>query len=256
VLFRSDLAEAVRQEAGEVELEVDGQTARKEGYNVVGRLDGGQARRRVVLCAHHDSVAGSPGAGDDAAGVAILIEVADRLRNQHGDVQVDFVSFTAEEVGYLGAHAYSGAHARTLREADVVLYIDGQGDAVGRTILHVTGAEPLREFLRECVATAGVAAEVRPYVGGLDHSVLMAEHRMPGVWMQRPPQLYWHTRFDGPAAVTEKPLQEGAKIFTEIVRQLDTADETALGERLDDATVGGMRPHAREIHPRLAELLL
>ncbi|MFP4054876.1 MAG: M28 family metallopeptidase [Phycisphaerae bacterium] len=250
-----DLAEAVRQEAGEVELEVDGQTVRKEGYNIVGRLDGGNATRRVVLCAHHDSVAGSPGAGDDAAGVAILIEVADRLRNQRGDVQVDFVSFTAEEVGYMGAHAYSSAHAATLREADLVLYIDGQGDVIGRTILHVTGDEPLRQFVRECVASAGVPAEVRAYVGGLDHSVLMAKHRMPGVWMQRPPQLYWHTRFDGPAAVSEKPMQEGAKIFTEIIRQLDTAEVASLGERLEDATVEGIRAHARQVHPQLTELL-
>jgi hypothetical protein len=51
----------------------------------------------VVLGAHYDSVIGSPGADDNASGVAALLEIARRLRGLEPDRTLRFVAFVNEE---------------------------------------------------------------------------------------------------------------------------------------------------------------
>lgn len=41
-----------------------------------------EPKRAVLLTAHYDSVSAGPGAADDMAGVAILLEIASMLRNE------------------------------------------------------------------------------------------------------------------------------------------------------------------------------
>src|SRR5215207_5589314 len=48
--------------------------------NIVARVAGTAGRRAVMLAAHYDSVPTAPGASDDAAGVATLIETVRALR--------------------------------------------------------------------------------------------------------------------------------------------------------------------------------
>lgn len=76
----------------------------REFHNVVGTLDGTDpARPWVVVGAHFDSVAGSPGADDNASGVAALLEVARMLGGTRPRATVQFVGFNLEEVqDYLG----------------------------------------------------------------------------------------------------------------------------------------------------------
>jgi Zn-dependent M28 family amino/carboxypeptidase len=67
-----------------------------------------------VVGAHYDTVPGSPGADDNASGVAVLIELA-RLR-----LPARFVAFANEEMPYfesgeMGSHAYA-ARARAAGE--------------------------------------------------------------------------------------------------------------------------------------------
>ena len=52
--------------------------------NVVARLKGqGPAgKKALMLCAHYDSVADSPGAGDDASGVAAILESLRALKRR------------------------------------------------------------------------------------------------------------------------------------------------------------------------------
>lgn len=51
----------------------------------------------IVVGAHYDSVPGSPGADDNASGVAVLIELARRLAGSGG---IQFVAFANEEMPY------------------------------------------------------------------------------------------------------------------------------------------------------------
>ena len=94
-----------------VALNVDIVRAKDQGYNVVGFLDNG-ADNIVVLGAHYDHLGmgdagslhrGEPeihnGADDNASGVAVIIQIADDLKNSSESLHSDylFIAFSGEE---------------------------------------------------------------------------------------------------------------------------------------------------------------
>jgi Zn-dependent M28 family amino/carboxypeptidase len=72
----------------------------------------------LVVGAHYDSVPGSPGADDNASGVAALLEVAREFTSVQAKLRVQFVAYDREEEGLLG----SISHAKALRAAKTDLY--------------------------------------------------------------------------------------------------------------------------------------
>ena len=95
--------------------------------NVVGFLPGTASTGRLVLMAHHDSVETGPGASDDAAGVAAILEsvraltAGEPLRN---DVVV--VLTDAEEACLCGAEAFFARHPLAA-QGGVVLNLEARG---------------------------------------------------------------------------------------------------------------------------------
>ena len=70
-------------------------------HNVEAVLPGRVASdRSVVVGAHYDSVDGSPGANDNASGVAALLEVARTLAQRPSALTIRFVAFANEEPPY------------------------------------------------------------------------------------------------------------------------------------------------------------
>lgn len=66
----------------------------------------------LVAGAHYDSVVGSPGANDNATGIAAVIELASRFAKNPPDRTIRFVAFTNEEdphfgTEYMGSHVYA-----------------------------------------------------------------------------------------------------------------------------------------------------
>lgn len=60
----------------------------------------------LVVGAHYDTVSGSPGADDNASGLAVLLETARLLAGKQSDLDVQFVAFSLEEQGYIGSEAF------------------------------------------------------------------------------------------------------------------------------------------------------
>ncbi len=66
--------------------------------NIIARNEGKHGKRaRILLGAHYDAAWGSPGADDNASGVAVLLEAAHVLCGQSLGKTVEFVAFTLEE---------------------------------------------------------------------------------------------------------------------------------------------------------------
>lgn len=109
----------------ELGLEVERPTFEFAGEryrNVVGRLPGREPdRRRLLIGAHFDSVPGSPGADDNASGVAALLECARLLAGERLRRTVEFVGFNLEEPqeGVQNHRVGSGAYARAAAESGV-----------------------------------------------------------------------------------------------------------------------------------------
>lgn len=68
----------------------------------------GALENEVIIGAHYDSVDidGNKGADDNASGVAIMLEVAERLANVETPYTLRFIAFGAEEVGLKGSKYY------------------------------------------------------------------------------------------------------------------------------------------------------
>jgi hypothetical protein len=108
--------------------------------NLVVRF--GPSGDAVLIMAHYDTVAKSPGAADNAVAVALLIELARALRDQPPSQPV-VLAFTAnEEIGLVGAEALAAARndiafaiALDLLGGDGPLVINGASKLVGRSEL-------------------------------------------------------------------------------------------------------------------------
>ena len=91
------------------ELQQSGYVVGQQSYDVEGKkatnleveLPGESLPDQIVIIgAHYDSVAGSPGANDNGSGVAALIELARILKQSELVKTVRFVAFTNEEPPY------------------------------------------------------------------------------------------------------------------------------------------------------------
>jgi hypothetical protein len=112
-----------------------------EVKNLIGVLPGREpALPAVGLMAHYDSVPASPGAADDAAGVAAVLETVRALQAQ-GPLRRDVVVAITdgEEAGLLGARAFFAEHPLA-RRLGFVVNLESRGGG-GRARMFETGAD-------------------------------------------------------------------------------------------------------------------
>lgn len=74
------------------------------GEDIIVRV--GTGPKRIVVGAHFDAWEGSPGANDNGAGVAVVLELIKTLRSQAWNCTFDFCFFDQEEKGLLGSQFY------------------------------------------------------------------------------------------------------------------------------------------------------
>jgi Zn-dependent M28 family amino/carboxypeptidase len=83
--------------------------------NIVARSGVERNTPLTIVGAHLDSVAGTPGADDNASGVAVLLEAARLISQLHVPSQVLFCAFNLEELNMIGSTAF----ARSMKAAGV-----------------------------------------------------------------------------------------------------------------------------------------
>ena len=96
--------------------------------NVLAAIPG-ETADTIVLMAHYDSVPDAPGAGDDGAAVAALLEMARIVEPGAPYRNTILMAFTdAEETGLLGAEAFF-AESPAAKRARAVINLEGSGSA-------------------------------------------------------------------------------------------------------------------------------
>lgn len=82
-----------------------------EATNLVVELAGSSKADEIVLLgAHYDTVASTPGADDNASAVAVLIEASRLLQRYHGRRTARFVAFACEEPPYFNIDVMGSQH--------------------------------------------------------------------------------------------------------------------------------------------------
>lgn len=180
--------------------------------NVMSRWPGTADGRAVLLTAHYDSVAAGPGAGDDLAGVAALLEVARVLSEEPPLPGPVILLFTdGEEIALLGAQAFVEEHPWAA-DVGVVINLEANGTS-GQSILfettHHSGwlTQTLGSAVPRLVGNAFADSLYTLFPFDTDLSVYAAAG-IPGVnfaFVESHAQ--YHTPLDAPANIDPGSLQ-------------------------------------------------
>lgn len=104
------------------------------GVNILAERPGSDpAAEKILLAAHYDSVQQSPGADDNATGVATVLETARLLANSTAPRTLQLALFDLEEAGLLGSNAFAAdpAQLETLGAAIVLDMVGYSCDPAG-----------------------------------------------------------------------------------------------------------------------------
>jgi hypothetical protein len=147
--------------------------------NVVATLPGSDSTGSVVLAAHYDSTFGTPGAADDKASVAAMLETARALASggpRRNDVVMIFTD--GEEAGLLGASSFVAEHPLADR-GGVVLNWEASGNA-GPSVTFETSsgnAELIKALADSAPYPVGDSALAALYQTGRQNSDFTVFHK-------------------------------------------------------------------------------
>lgn len=96
-------------------------------HNIVAQLRPPGSDPLIIIGAHFDSVVGTPGADDNASGVAVLLETARLLSRLNLATQVFFCAFNLEELNMIGSSAFARKLKATGRKVAAMVSLEMLG---------------------------------------------------------------------------------------------------------------------------------
>jgi acetylornithine deacetylase/succinyl-diaminopimelate desuccinylase-like protein len=179
------------------------------------------ATKQVIVGAHFDTVAASPGANDNATGVAAVLAVARYLMDATcRDYAVTIVFFDEEEAGLFGARAFAGMlTAADVHAVHTVDQIGWDNDNDKRFELEVPTPALEAEY-RAAAAIVGVPVTVTS-TQGTDHQAFR-EKGMPAIglteeYVGNDTSPHRHKATDTANTVNQSYLQLGTQLVARVV---------------------------------------
>lgn len=206
--------------------------------NILGYLPGAANSRSIMLVAHYDSVYSAPGAADDGAGVAAVLETARALRAGPAlNNDVFFLLTDGEEAGLLGADAVSSLP--WMKKIGLIMNFEARGNK-GPSLLFETGANN--------AALMDVVAHRSSYPVGsslfyslyqllpndTDFTVFRRQN-IPGLNFAFGEDLdAYHSRLDTPANLSLSSLQHHGSYALDLTRAFGAMDLSNLSRMKGD----------------------
>jgi hypothetical protein len=180
--------------------------------NIIARVNGSSNTKAVLLTAHYDSVPTGPGAGDDATGVASMLETLRALKAGPAlKNDVIFLFADGEEIDLLGAQAMVN-QTQAVHDIGLVLNFEARGSS-GPSMMFETSdgnGRLIEEFAKAAPRplTNSVLFEIyRRLPHDTDFSVYK-QAGLPGAnfaYIDQSP--HYHTQLDSVATLNEGSLQ-------------------------------------------------
>jgi len=143
------------------------------GYNVIARKEK-RADDKIVLMAHIDSKKGSPGAIDNATGIAILLLVAEMLKNCNPETEIEIVAVNGEDYySNPGEMLYLEENRGRFSRIMLGINIDGVGYYRGKTAFSLYSCpDHIATLVRSNFKPANGFIEGEPWFQG-DHGLFL-----------------------------------------------------------------------------------
>ncbi len=231
----------VHESVGVFPVKHDGPASVGKVRNIVATRPGTASTGRVILAAHYDSAPGAPGAGDDGAGIAALLEVARNLpQNLRNDVI--FLLTDAEEPGLLGAEAF----ARDNRFDGPVVVLNHEARGVRGTVQMFRSSGPFGEVYGSAAPHPSADSAFASLMAVMPNNTDFHVFDQAG-WMGLDSAFigggaYYHTPLDDPAHLDPGSLQQMGDNALAVATALAGRDLRALGtgESVFFTVPGGM----------------
>jgi len=161
-------------------LKSDSQRIPEKGYNVVVRR-GADHSERIVVTAHIDAKKGTPGALDNAAGVIVLLLLAELLQDYTGSSMVELVALNGEDYFSVpGQMLYVEQNRDRFFEIKLNINIDGAGYKEGPTAWSLFGLpETIEQKAKRIFKNLPAMIEGDHWVQG-DHSIFI-QNKCPAI---------------------------------------------------------------------------
>ena len=203
----------------------DAQRIPAKGCNVIARK-GSAKDLRIVICAHIDAKLGTPGAIDNAAGVVVLLLLAELLESYAGNLGIELVAFNGEDYySAPGQVHYLQSNQGRLKQINLAINIDGAGYKEGQTAYSLYECPP---EINAAVQKA-FSAQENTVEGELwyqsDHSIFI-QNGVPAVavtsdqFMELSTNIT-HTTKDVPEIVSSGKLVDIAIALRDVILELD-----------------------------------
>lgn len=211
------------------------------GTNVIGYLDN-QANKTVIIGAHYDHLgmggAGSlyaegaaihNGADDNASGVGIMLQLAEKLKDSLKGSNYLFMAFSGEEMGLLGSNFFTKNPTIDLKKATYMFNMDMVGRLRNDNTLSIsgTGTSPIWNQVLNATNENFKLVLSESGVGPSDHT---------SFYLQDIPALHFftgqHADYHKPSDDSEKLNYEGMKLIRDymiaIISELDDDGKLAF----------------------------
>jgi aminopeptidase YwaD len=158
----------------EVALEIEATRIPSKGYNVIGRKGLEDGHERLVVCAHIDAKDDTPGALDNAAGVIVLLLLAELMQDYSGRLNLELVALNGEDhYSAQGQKDYLKHAMDSFGEVVLAVNIDAAGYIKGQTEYSLYECpELVARLAHQAFAAGNGFAEGAPWYQS-DHSIFI-----------------------------------------------------------------------------------
>lgn len=226
---------------GEVDYTNAGEDSTITGTNVLAYIDN-QAENTIIIGAHYDHLGyGSEGslhrgdkeihngADDNASGVAVMLDLAGKLKTANSSNNYLFMAFSGEEMGLLGSNYFTKNATLDLSKANYMINMDMVGRLKQDSTLAVYGVGTSPRWKQTLSATnpGFKIVENESGVGPSDHT---------SFYLQDIPVLHFftgqHDDYHKPGDDTEKLNYEGMDAISnyifDVITELDKSGKLAF----------------------------
>lgn len=219
------------------------------GTNVLGYIDN-NAKNTIIIGAHYDHLGyggeGSlyrekdkaihNGADDNASGVAVLLNLAAKLKKTNTNNNYLFMAFSGEEMGLLGSNYFVKHPTFDINTANYMINMDMVGRLKADSTLAVygTGTSPRFKQVLHAVNKSFKLVEDESGVGPSDHT---------SFYLNDIPVLHFftgqHEDYHKPSDDADKLNYEGMELISDyifdVIAELDNSGKLAFRKTKDDS---------------------